>query len=283
MLSFTSYYYFSRTISKPLRKVENALKKVKDYNFATCLPVQQKDEVGTLSSGFNKMSNYLKDIFHSAQIITSLLTFKELLISFIKKCISFTASKKGAFIIYNLEKKLEIFTSDSLDLNIILPSELLEKLLTGNEQFFLYENNLPGSGKKDLSFLYCPLFSNREILGWLYLEKKYHDRMLESEQINLLKVYISQAIIVIENEMQKQKLKEYEVVIDEEKVNTICRAYEITQREKEIIIMAIQGATKKEISNQLFVSFGTVKKHFNNIYKKIKVNNRQDLVKLFLG
>lgn len=49
---------------------------------------------------------------------------------------------------------------------------------------------------------------------------------------------------------------------------------ELSQREKEILLMLAAGATNKDIAQKLFLSLNTVKSHIYNIYKKIDVPNR---------
>lgn len=48
----------------------------------------------------------------------------------------------------------------------------------------------------------------------------------------------------------------------------------LTKREKEILALIAKGCTRYEIANKLFVSPETVKKHVQNIYKKLKVKNK---------
>jgi ligand-binding sensor domain-containing protein/DNA-binding CsgD family transcriptional regulator len=57
--------------------------------------------------------------------------------------------------------------------------------------------------------------------------------------------------------------------------------YNISQREKEIIHLILEGKSNKEIEETLFISMGTVKNHVYNIYQKLDVNNRAQLMALF--
>lgn len=54
--------------------------------------------------------------------------------------------------------------------------------------------------------------------------------------------------------------------------------YQITNREKEIINLLVQGMQNKEISQRLWISESTVKTHIQNIYKKLGIQNRVQLV-----
>lgn len=54
--------------------------------------------------------------------------------------------------------------------------------------------------------------------------------------------------------------------------------YGITGREGEIIRKVIQGKSNADIAGELFISLATVKTHLHNIYKKIGVDSRYDLL-----
>jgi len=55
-------------------------------------------------------------------------------------------------------------------------------------------------------------------------------------------------------------------------------AYNITGREREIIQMVIQGKSNADIAGELFISLATVKTHLHNIYQKVGVDSRYDLL-----
>ncbi len=54
--------------------------------------------------------------------------------------------------------------------------------------------------------------------------------------------------------------------------------YDLTEREKEVYNLAVQGMTNKEISKTLFVSIHTVKTHLQHIFSKLNINNRYQLI-----
>ena len=58
----------------------------------------------------------------------------------------------------------------------------------------------------------------------------------------------------------------------------------MTEREKEIFALMLQGKKRKEIASELYVSESTVKKYSTEIYKKFGVENRVELIsKIFHG
>jgi DNA-binding NarL/FixJ family response regulator len=52
----------------------------------------------------------------------------------------------------------------------------------------------------------------------------------------------------------------------------------LTPRELEIVRMVVKGTPTKEIAEQLFVAEGTIKIHLHNIYEKLGVNGRVQLM-----
>ncbi|MCX6557889.1 MAG: LuxR C-terminal-related transcriptional regulator [Candidatus Aminicenantes bacterium] len=56
---------------------------------------------------------------------------------------------------------------------------------------------------------------------------------------------------------------------------------DISQREKEIVMLLLKGKSNKEIEDALFIAMGTVKNHIYSIYQKIGVKNRAQLITLF--
>lgn len=59
-----------------------------------------------------------------------------------------------------------------------------------------------------------------------------------------------------------------------------CLKYNITSREKEVIMLMSEGKINKEIAFILSISVDTVKKHIQNAYEKVGVNNKVELLKM---
>lgn len=55
-------------------------------------------------------------------------------------------------------------------------------------------------------------------------------------------------------------------------------AFNITKREKEIMLLMFQGFNNQEIAQQLFISRATVKTHIHHVYDKVGVSGRVDLL-----
>jgi DNA-binding CsgD family transcriptional regulator len=51
-------------------------------------------------------------------------------------------------------------------------------------------------------------------------------------------------------------------------------------REQETLRLVLQGASNKDIERKLFISASTVRNHLYNIYQKLGVKNRLELINL---
>ncbi len=52
----------------------------------------------------------------------------------------------------------------------------------------------------------------------------------------------------------------------------------LSQREKEVVVAIFDGCSYKEISQRLHISVGTVYSHIKNIYRKLHVHSKVDLI-----
>ncbi len=62
------------------------------------------------------------------------------------------------------------------------------------------------------------------------------------------------------------------------RVDRFYKIFNISERETEIIDALVVGKTNKEIAAELYISINTVKTHIKNIYRKLDVKNRIQLI-----
>lgn len=55
----------------------------------------------------------------------------------------------------------------------------------------------------------------------------------------------------------------------------------LTPQEQKIVQYILRDKSNKEIATELFVSLSTVKTHINNLYKKLDISSREEMVSLF--
>ena len=65
-------------------------------------------------------------------------------------------------------------------------------------------------------------------------------------------------------------------------IGALAKRYGITQREQEVMELLVEGKSNKEIEDVLCISFSTVKNHVYNVYKKLEVNSRAQLIHLVM-
>lgn len=60
--------------------------------------------------------------------------------------------------------------------------------------------------------------------------------------------------------------------------NRIATSYALTNRELEIMKMICRGRSKKYIAGELFLSEDTIRWHTKQLYRKLEIHNRQELL-----
>jgi ATP/maltotriose-dependent transcriptional regulator MalT len=60
-------------------------------------------------------------------------------------------------------------------------------------------------------------------------------------------------------------------------------AFHLSKREIEVVALLFSGLKNAQIAGKLFVSEITIKKHLQNIYEKVGVNNRTTLMNRILS
>lgn len=58
----------------------------------------------------------------------------------------------------------------------------------------------------------------------------------------------------------------------------ICREFNLTKRESELLEYAVKGFNNEIIAEKMQISVNTVKKHFHSLYEKMNVSNRVQLL-----
>ena len=75
------------------------------------------------------------------------------------------------------------------------------------------------------------------------------------------------------------------VFIDENEPEMVPRAIQsesLTKRERQIVDMVFEGHCSESIGHTLGISYGTVKIHKKNIYRKLKISSESELLRMFM-
>lgn len=67
---------------------------------------------------------------------------------------------------------------------------------------------------------------------------------------------------------------------EEEVLDLVAESHRLTERERDVMILAYQGLSNPDIAEKLFISKHTVKRHMHNIFEKLDVSTRMELVHL---
>ena len=86
--------------------------------------------------------------------------------------------------------------------------------------------------------------------------------------------------LIIFSWMRTRKKLRTAQTVNKENLEKLFQKYKITQREQEIIKMILDGASNKNIEDKLFISSSTVRNHIYNIYQKLGIQNRIELINL---
>jgi DNA-binding CsgD family transcriptional regulator len=61
----------------------------------------------------------------------------------------------------------------------------------------------------------------------------------------------------------------------------LCRAYALTQRERQVVAALIAGLDTRALTEQLFISRHTVQDHLKSVFDKVGVHSRRELLAMF--
>lgn len=84
------------------------------------------------------------------------------------------------------------------------------------------------------------------------------------------------------NLLKKQKTAVLDQTDTRSNIESFFRLHRLSKREKEIVELVVSGLSNKEIENELYISKFTVKKHISNIFIKVDVNSRPQLINKIL-
>jgi DNA-binding CsgD family transcriptional regulator len=124
-------------------------------------------------------------------------------------------------------------------------------------------------GTKLGTVMEIPFVIGEQMHGVMVVHMKRLEDMKEAEE------YVT-ALIGIGTMIMKQN---YDHMPTQE-LNVDVLAERLTAREMDVLSLLVQGCSNREIADRLFISIHTVKNHITNIFQKIGVNDRSQLIAL---
>lgn len=109
---------------------------------------------------------------------------------------------------------------------------------------------------------------------------KTEDNLLEIYALDpLILMYVLLNIFLIYYFYKSDPLKIADTQISpDEAVNVIAERYDLSERERQVLILVNRGLGNKQIAAELSISENTVKRHMSNIFKKTETQSRHELV-----
>lgn len=149
----------------------------------------------------------------------------------------------------------------------IMEDDLREK--TEFYQGFLRPQNIPYGG----GILFV---KEDKLLGLLNFFRSQELGDMTQRELSILEVIKDHLNNILFSMSLSSKTNDGRKSLNEEDLNR----YNLSKRENELVKLLIKGCSNSEISEKLCISISTVKKHVYNIFTKIGVNSRMQLIKL---
>lgn len=169
------------------------------------------------------------------------------------------------------------------------------------------------SNNKDRFFYYTKLLDSLKLidrqeqrLSIMHASNQDYMYKENTEQIMEKKIYLFFSIImvlcscilfIILRRKARKKARQYEDLISKIRISSEHTVYNadsphkeiesrlrsLNKKQKDIVGLALQGLTNREIAEKLCVSEATIKYHFTNIFEILQIKNRKDLFKIFIS
>lgn len=112
---------------------------------------------------------------------------------------------------------------------------------------------------------------------------KINNRSLTEDILSI--IYSLFVIRHLSKELQKDTLNHSSIslvnFVDNDHFYKFIKTHNFTTREQDILKYLLEDKNNQEISDMLFISIGTVKTHVHNIYQKVNVTKRSQLIRTY--
>lgn len=158
----------------------------------------------------------------------------------------------------------------------------LQFFSTQTADVILMDINLPDLSGIDLTAKLLEKYPKLKIIALsTFTQGTYVRKMMESGAKGYLlknasKFEILKAIETV-NSGQNYLTQEAQEALKYE-INLQNKLPKITKREKEVLVLIVEGLTNHDIAEKLFISIDTVDSHRKNLYSKLNVNNTAMLI-----
>lgn len=146
-------------------------------------------------------------------------------------------------------------------------------VINSGEQAGIFASDPYIAASKARSIACLPLLYQGIPIGVLYLENSLISGVFAPDKLEVLKLLSTQVVFI-------KKLQSYlgEDTIKNEDEGHSYLIEPLTERETEVLNLIAAGMSNKEIADRLEMTVNTVKTHIKNIYGKLQVNRRVQVV-----
>lgn len=253
-------------------------------------------------NSFKTLSSYLQSIQDTNSLPEKILDF----------ALELTGAERGCLMLYpesqRSPKSLEVkiyrnLDQQDLDENLHLSRTIIKRVEETMQPEIVYDAGADDKLKAEMSVvlyelrsIMCyPLIAREKMLGLVYLDNRLVGGLFTHEKLDLLKPFFAQAALVIDNarlssslrkmaEVKKGYVQEPAFDLKSRSVlaNKFGTFYNLTNRERQILLLLFEGTKNDLIQEKLHISGNTLKTHLKNIYSKLKINSRKELLNLFM-
>ncbi|EOI7600995.1 response regulator transcription factor [Enterococcus hirae] len=110
------------------------------------------------------------------------------------------------------------------------------------------------------------------------LVTKIYNRSVSEDIFSIVICVLLLHFFIKKYQPQKEKTQKQDTSL---LIQDFCQDHQFTQRETEIFILLLSHRINQEIADQLFLSLGTVKTHVHNIFIKLDIKKRTQIIPLF--
>jgi len=183
-------------------------------------------------------------------------------------------------VVYSLTGNLDYATSYGMILPGVYALVLLFALFRAiRSQIELLDVNGFSYGKREMFRVYAAVVPWVLMAVFVYLHiSQWIQIMISNSGFLVITVLYIRKTIISERVRDGQLSAIYVVGVGASIFEHNCALYGLTARETEISLLISKGMQYKYIADELFVSLDTVKSHVKNVFKKVGVNDKTELV-----
>lgn len=205
--------------------------------------------------------------------------------------IKIVIAEDNNFLAQSLINKLGLFDEFKIKFHSLDGEELISSLKkNANIDIILMDIQMPNMNGIEATNIVSKLFPHIQVLMLTIMDSEQHvyEAIQAGAKGYLLKesspVDIHDAILKVMSGGASMSpeiaLKAMNIIQDPNIVNQEKKEFNLTEREKEVLYHMSKGSNYNEIASNLVISPNTVRTHTENIYKKLKVHNKVEALKM---